>query len=37
MAATGGKLIELGDLADRVTALELASHRSSLPGDPFED
>jgi hypothetical protein len=37
MAATGGKLIELGDLADRVTALELASRRASVPADPFED
>lgn len=37
MAATGGKLIELGDLAERVAALEAAAHRSPPTDDPFVD
>ena len=37
MAATGGKLIELGDLPERVTALEAASRRPATPDDAFED
>ena len=37
MAATGGKLIELGDLAERVAALEAAGRRPTLHDDPFED
>jgi hypothetical protein len=36
MAATGAKLIELGDLAERVAALE-ASAKPSGPSDPFDD
>jgi hypothetical protein len=36
MAATGAKLIELGDLAERVAALETAAKRSD-PSDPFDD
>jgi hypothetical protein len=38
--ATAAKLIELGDLADRVAALEaaaVASRPSSAPDDPFAD
>jgi hypothetical protein len=37
MAATGGKLIELGDLAERVAALEAAAARPTPTDDPFVD
>ncbi len=37
MAATGGKLIELGDLAERVAALEAAAARPIPADDPFID
>lgn len=37
MAATGGKLIELGDLAERVTALEAAARLPRPSEDPFDD
>lgn len=36
-AATGAKLIEVGDLAERVAALEAAARRPSLDDDPFVD
>ena len=36
MAATGAKLIELGDLAERVAALEAAA-KPTAPSDPFDD
>jgi hypothetical protein len=35
MVATGAKLIELGDLAERVAALEAALKPA--PADPFDD
>ena len=37
MAATGGKLIELGDLSERLAALETAFRRPATADDPFED
>jgi hypothetical protein len=37
MAATGGKLIELGDLAERVATLEAAARRPTADDDPFLD
>ena len=37
MAATGAKLIELGDLTERVAALEAAAKQSVPPRDPFDD
>jgi hypothetical protein len=37
MAAAGGKLIELGDLVDRVAALEAAAQRRTADDDPFMD
>jgi hypothetical protein len=38
MAATAGKLIELGDLAERVAALEAATRHASEPADDaFDD
>ena len=37
MAATGGKLIELGDLAERVAALEAAPRQPRADDDPFVD
>jgi hypothetical protein len=37
MAATGAKLVELGDLAERVAALEAAGKVGAPVDDPFED
>jgi hypothetical protein len=37
MATVGGKLIELGDLAERVAALEAAARRPTTGDDPFVD
>ncbi len=37
IAATGAKLIELGDLAERVAALEAGAAASRHVADPFED